>query len=303
MLMTEAWNRPLSTISEDEIERVALAIERTMFAPHELPLPPDLHIKYRGTAVAAINAASLPRAHAQHPAVWRVRYCGQWMYFEDKANAEIYAQGDDNTEPLYTATLTPAAVDPAQDERAWRKPMQSVVWWLEGCLKCKTWHWDGDQREAAEDALKEAQAVLTAPRTPAGVEDLIKEAWEVLEGHGFPPEACSYLPAAIDSAISCMATAREDLTKQRDQALSQVERLQHQNDALNRALDVYRLAVDEQPFAPSHTSTVSPSGVMAAAANAAKVVEGWSDSKKEYADRVVGASNSPHVSPSDAGAK
>jgi hypothetical protein len=43
---------------------------------------------------------------------------------------------------------------------------------------------------------------------------------------------------------------------------------------------------------PSHSSTASPSGVMAAAANAAKVVEGWSDSKKEYADRVVGASNS-----------
>jgi hypothetical protein len=114
--------------------------------------------------VAAINAASLPRAHAQHPAVWRVRYCGQWMYFEDKANAEIYAQGDDNTEPLYTATIT-----------------------------------------------------------PAGVEDVIKEAWEVLEGHGFPPEACSYLPAAIDSAISCMATAREDLIKQRDHALALVE--------------------------------------------------------------------------------
>jgi hypothetical protein len=43
------------------------------------------------------------RSHAQHPAVWRVRYCGQWIYFEDKANAEIYAQGDDNTEPLYAA--------------------------------------------------------------------------------------------------------------------------------------------------------------------------------------------------------
>jgi hypothetical protein len=46
---------------------------------------------------------------------------------------------------------------------------------------------------------------------------------------------------------------------------------------------------------PKHPSTASPSGVMAAAANAAKVVEGWSDSKKEYADRVVGASNSSTV--------
>jgi hypothetical protein len=40
----------------DVIEAVALAIEGTMFAPHELPATPDLHEKYRATASAAIAA-------------------------------------------------------------------------------------------------------------------------------------------------------------------------------------------------------------------------------------------------------
>lgn len=39
-----------------ELERVALAIEATMFAPHELPLPAELHAKYLETARAAIAA-------------------------------------------------------------------------------------------------------------------------------------------------------------------------------------------------------------------------------------------------------
>lgn len=41
---------------KDMIERVALAIEAKMFAPHELPLDDELHAKYRETAAAAINA-------------------------------------------------------------------------------------------------------------------------------------------------------------------------------------------------------------------------------------------------------
>jgi hypothetical protein len=61
------WKRPLATISEEEIERVALAIERTMFAPHELPLPHDLHVQYRGTAVAAINAMGIPVGSVSKP--------------------------------------------------------------------------------------------------------------------------------------------------------------------------------------------------------------------------------------------
>jgi hypothetical protein len=38
------------------IDRVADAIAKTMFASHELPLPPDLAEKYRNTARAAIAA-------------------------------------------------------------------------------------------------------------------------------------------------------------------------------------------------------------------------------------------------------
>lgn len=53
-----------------------------------------------------------------------------------------------------------------------------------------------------------------------------------------------------------------------------------------RGIDIIRAAI---------TSTVLPSGVMAAAAKAAEVVEGWSDSKKEYAGRISGASNPPQV--------
>lgn len=41
---------------DDMTEAVALAIEATMFAPHELPLDAELHAKYRGTAEAAIKA-------------------------------------------------------------------------------------------------------------------------------------------------------------------------------------------------------------------------------------------------------
>ena len=40
----------------DMIEWVALAIEASMFAPHELPLGTELHAKYRETADAAIKA-------------------------------------------------------------------------------------------------------------------------------------------------------------------------------------------------------------------------------------------------------
>lgn len=53
------------------------------------------------------------RAVAQSPVVWRVRYCGQWMYFEEKSNAEIYAQGDNNAEPLYAAQPPAAPVETA----------------------------------------------------------------------------------------------------------------------------------------------------------------------------------------------
>ena len=42
------------------VELVALAIEATMFAPHEMPLSDALHAKYLGTARAAIEAMREP---------------------------------------------------------------------------------------------------------------------------------------------------------------------------------------------------------------------------------------------------
>lgn len=47
-------------MSESMIERVAHAIEATMFAPHELPCDPELHAKYLDTARAAIEAMREP---------------------------------------------------------------------------------------------------------------------------------------------------------------------------------------------------------------------------------------------------
>jgi hypothetical protein len=47
---------------DDLIECVALAIERTMFAPHELPLDAELHGRYRDTARAAIAAMPISAA-------------------------------------------------------------------------------------------------------------------------------------------------------------------------------------------------------------------------------------------------
>lgn len=41
---------------DDMVERVAVAIERTMFAPHEFPIDQEIHSKYQVTARAAIQA-------------------------------------------------------------------------------------------------------------------------------------------------------------------------------------------------------------------------------------------------------
>jgi Mor family transcriptional regulator len=44
----------LSLVHTDLVDRVAIAIEETMFAEHEFPLDPELHQKYRMTAREAI---------------------------------------------------------------------------------------------------------------------------------------------------------------------------------------------------------------------------------------------------------
>lgn len=50
-------------------------------------------------------------------------------------------------------------------------------------------------------------------------QDEISRCWQMLENHGFPPEACGWpfislvgeLPNAIDCAIDCLVRQREDL--------------------------------------------------------------------------------------------
>lgn len=49
------YSQPQS-VSEGDVERVARAIEETMFNPHELPLDDELHSKFLITADAAIAA-------------------------------------------------------------------------------------------------------------------------------------------------------------------------------------------------------------------------------------------------------
>jgi hypothetical protein len=41
--------------------------------------------------------------------------------------------------------------------------------------------------------------------------DLVAKSWVVLESYGFAPEACDYLPQAIDNALAAVIGARDDL--------------------------------------------------------------------------------------------
>jgi hemerythrin superfamily protein len=45
-----------------------------------------------------------------------------------------------------------------------RAALEDISNWLEGCLTCKTWSWDGLQRDAAEKALEDARAALALLR-------------------------------------------------------------------------------------------------------------------------------------------
>jgi hypothetical protein len=51
-----------------------------------------------------------------------------------------------------------------------RIALEDTANWLEGCLQCKSWDWDGLQRDAAEQALKDAREALavTRPQLDAG---------------------------------------------------------------------------------------------------------------------------------------
>lgn len=57
---------------------------------------------------------------------------------------------------LKRATTHPAPLDA---ERL-REAADTCAFWLEGALKCKNWHWDADQHEAATWSLNELRAAL-----------------------------------------------------------------------------------------------------------------------------------------------
>ena len=82
--------------------------------------------------------------------------------------------------------------------------------------------------------------------------DLVAKSWVVLESHGFAPEACDYLPDAIDNAITCMAQTREDLIKQRDAA----QRGEATRRAFSELLDL--LTIDADPLGLVTIPNVDP---------------------------------------------
>jgi len=67
---------------------------------------------------------------------------------------EVWREGDIKFVGLGPIT----AVEPQSSSM--RTALEDISNWLEGCLQCKTWSWDGLQRDAAEAALKEARAAL-----------------------------------------------------------------------------------------------------------------------------------------------
>lgn len=125
-------------------------------------------------------------------------------------------------------------------------------------------------RKMNEERADKAAERILALRTPAACAclrpggDPLGNCEECSPADGVSPTTASYqsMAQALEASEkirNILSEKLESRTKDLEQALAQVERLQHQNDALNRALDVYRLAVDEQPFAPSHTSTLRTS--------------------------------------------
>jgi SOS-response transcriptional repressor LexA len=56
-VLREPNHKPsLHIITDEIVDRVALAIEASMFSPDRFPLPPEVHAEFRLTARAAIDA-------------------------------------------------------------------------------------------------------------------------------------------------------------------------------------------------------------------------------------------------------
>jgi hypothetical protein len=64
------------------------------------------------------------------------------------------------------ASLTTARADGIEVERL-REALELHQIWLRAALDCKDWAWDGDQRQAAEEAYTQGQAALPPANEPA----------------------------------------------------------------------------------------------------------------------------------------
>jgi hypothetical protein len=79
-------------------------------------------------------------------------------------------------------------------------------------MECDTVKHMWDQVEKAR-----ADGTFSSPVSPSsagsdqGDRDLVANSWGVLESYGFAPEACDYLPQAIDNALAAVIGARDDL--------------------------------------------------------------------------------------------
>jgi hypothetical protein len=117
------------------------------------------------------------------------------------------------------------AVD--DDSRCQVLPDGSVVREACQCPKCGRMH----------RHLGNPPASLRSPAARNDQEgwDLVAKSWQILESHSFPPEACDYLPDAIDNAITCLVDTREKLLAEVLQLRAQVER---QAKALQKIADL-----------------------------------------------------------------
>lgn len=143
---------------------------------------------------------------------WRFRMSVMMELIVRIRPAALRASAEPSASVQSRISLSEEFVDGKPDWRVIRTyPEQRTV------LSCH-----GTDRKSAEDAYKAAISATPSPLMQAAgkaapqasaesASDTIFEAWSVLAGYGFPPEACEYLPAAIENAITALIGAREDL--------------------------------------------------------------------------------------------
>lgn len=98
-----------------------------------------------------------------HPSWSAPQAVGLWT--GDLAPAKAAAQADYAQRILSALTpihATTARADGIEVERL-RDTLELHQIWLRAALDCKDWAWDGDQRQAAEEAYAQGQAALSTP--------------------------------------------------------------------------------------------------------------------------------------------